>query len=83
MTFEEWADQTGYFSEVDVMMESMGNKLWQAATAAERERCAAECDDRAQSHDSAGCKGTTKTVIDEWRREAEFCAAAIREADDE
>ncbi len=37
MTFEKWADESGYFSEVCTVLEILGSKLWLAATAAQRE----------------------------------------------
>jgi len=97
MTWEEWIDSLGIDTwltcfgrgELTKRERAVGslayNNALGQATAATREWCAGKCDERAAIHrkDTFGCVGVAKVAIREWANEAEACATAIREADDE
>ena len=81
MTFEEWWDEYSADRDWPWRIRGAAHEAWHIATEAERERCAEKCDEiaahwreQAEGHDIPN---------DHGRRDgAEFCAVAIREADD-
>lgn len=82
MTFREWLGDYVRLDKYDTPIEDYED-CWNAATAAERERCARTCDEVEQSWiDEAAAVSANRRLSGEYMNYAAIaggCAAAIRE----